>query len=138
MSFSVFAFSSENNVISENDSVKIERFKRHVNSLRYISRQTLNNEFFLNLSLKYVDSIKKYDNENRFAIEAEKSLLLTKSAISNDVISKIEFFDFYSGVPEYLGFIDPPIEYAFDHALSKLLESRYKVLGNAPLSEFKL
>ena len=138
LSFFVFASSSENNVISENDSVKIERFKRHVNSLRYISRQTLNNEFFLNLSLKYVDSIKKYDNENRFAIEAEKSLLLTKSAISNDVISKIEFFDFYSGVPEYLGFIDPPIEYAFDHALSKLLESRYKVLGNAPLSDYRI
>ena len=64
--------------------------------------------------------------------------MLTKSAISNDVISKIEFFDFYSGVPEYLGFIDPPIEYAFDHALSKLLESRYKVLGNAPLSDYRI
>ena len=138
LSFSVFSFCSENNVTSENDSVKIERFKRHVNSLRYISRQTLNNEFFLNLSLKYVDSIKKYDNDNRFAVEAEKSLLLTKRAISNDVISKIEFFDFYSGVPEYLGFIDPPIEYAFDHALSKLLESRYKVLGNAPLSDYRI
>ena len=122
----------------ENDSVKIERFKRHVNSLRYISRQTFNNEYFLNLSLKYIDSIKKYDNTNRFALEIEKSLLLTKNAISNDVISKIEFFEFYSGLPEYFGFIDPPIEYAFDDALSKLLESKYKFLGNAPLSEYRI
>mgnify|MGYP001318320345 CR=1 FL=1 len=134
----MFSFSSENHVTFENDSVKIERFKRHVNSLRYISRQTFNNEYFLNLSLKYIDSIKKYDNTNRFAQEIEKSLLLTKNAISNDVISKIEFFDFYSGLPEYFGFIDPPVEYAFDDALSKLLESKYKFLGNAPLSEYRI
>ncbi len=134
----MFLFSSENHVTFENDSVKIERFKRHVNSLRYISRQTFNNEYFLNLSLKYIDSIKKYDNTNRFASEIEKSLLLTKNAISNDVISKIEFFDFYSGLPEYFGFIDPPVEYAFDDALSKLLESKYKFLGNAPLSEYRI
>ena len=134
----MFLFSSENHVTFENDSVKIERFKRHVNSLRYISRQTFNNEYFLNISLKYIDSIKKYDNTNRFASEIEKSLLLTKNAISNDVISKIEFFDFYSGLPEYFGFIDPPVEYAFDDALSKLLESKYKFLGNAPLSEYRI
>ena len=138
LSFSAFSFSPENHVTFENDSVKIERFKKHVNSLRYISRQTFNNEYFLNLSLKYIDSIKKYDNTNRFASEIEKSLLLTKNAISNDVISKIEFFDFYSGLPEYFGFIDPPIEYAFDDALSKLLESKYKFLGNAPLSEYRI
>ena len=138
--FSIPQFSSQNEkfVHYESDSAKIERFKTHINSLRYISRQTFNNEFFLNLSLKYVDSIKKYDSDNRFAGEVEKSLLITKNAISNDVISKIEFFDFYSGIPKYLGFIDPPIEYAFDDALSKLLDSRYKILGNASLSEYRI
>ena len=80
----------------------------------------------------------RYDSDNRFAGEVEKSLLITKNAISNDVISKIEFFDFYSGIPKYLGFIDPPIEYAFDDALSKLLDSRYKILGNASLSEYRI
>ena len=38
-------------------------------------------------------------------------------------------------MPHYFGFVDDAIEYAYDDALSQLLNTRYKVLGNVPLSD---
>ncbi len=122
-------------MVSREDSLKIEKFKNHVNTLQYISRQNYNNEYFLDLALEYVDSIQQINIDNDYAIDIKKSILLTKNTISNNVISKIEFFEFYSGLPHYYGFVDDAIEYAYDDALSQLLNTRYRVLGNIPLSE---
>ena len=122
-------------MVSTEDSLKIEKFKNHVNTLQYISRQNYNNEYFLDLALEYVDSIQQINIDNDYAIDIKKSILLTKNTISNNVISKIEFFEFYSGLPHYYGFVDDAIEYAYDDALSQLLNTRYRVLGNIPLSE---
>ena len=47
----------------------------------------------------------------------------------------VEFFEFYSGIPQYYGFIDDAIEYAYDSAISQLLNTKYKALGNVPLSD---
>ena len=49
------------------DSLKIERYKKHVISLDYISRHTNNNKYYLSLTSNYCDSIIKIDNENLFA-----------------------------------------------------------------------
>ena len=134
MLFSLSLFSNDK-ILSVQDSLKIEKYKNHINTLQYISRQNYNTEFFLDLALKYVDSILQIQDDNTYASEIEETILLTKNTIDNNVISKIEFFEFYSGVPSYYGFVDDAIEYAYDDALSKLLNLKYRVLGNVPLSE---
>tara|TARA_B100000614_G_scaffold196301_1_gene177587 strand:+ start:576 stop:5318 length:4743 start_codon:yes stop_codon:yes gene_type:complete len=126
---------SNDKILSVQDSLKIEKYKNHINTLQYISRQNYNTEFFLDLALKYVDSILQIQDDNTYASEIEETILLTKNTIDNNVISKIEFFEFYSGVPSYYGFVDDAIEYAYDDALTKLLNLKYRVLGNVPLSE---
>ena len=133
--FSFSLFSSEKSPLSNLDSLKIEKYKTHINTYNYISRDNYNNEYFLDLALQYVDSIRQTEKDNIFANEVEKRILLTKNTIENNVISKIEFFDFYSGIPHYYGFIDDAIEYAYDNALTKLLSKRYKTLVNVPLSD---
>ena len=134
MLFSLSLFSNDK-ILSVQDSLKIEKYKNHINTLQYISRQNYNTEFFLDLALKYVDSILQIQDDNTYASEIEETILLTKNTIDNNVISKIEFFEFYSGVPSYYGFVDDAIEYAYDDALTKLLNLKYRVLGNVPLSE---
>ena len=133
--FSTIIYPSSENKLLIQDSLKIEQYKTHINTLQYISRQNYNNEFFLDMALQYIDSIYQIDNDNNYAIEIEETILLTKSTIDNNVISKIEFFEFYSGIPSYYGFVDDAIEYAYDDALSELLNLRYRVLGNVPLSD---
>ena len=132
--FSLSLFSNDK-IVSVQDSLKIEKYKNHINTLQYISRQNYNTEFFLDLALKYVDSILQIQDDNTYASEIEETILLTKNTIDNNVISKIEFFEFYSGVPSYYGFVDDAIEYAYDDALTELLNLKYRVLGNVPLSE---
>ena len=134
MLFSLSLFSNDK-IVSVQDSLKIEKYKNHINTLQYISRQNYNTEFFLDLALKYVDSILQIQDDNTYASEIEETILLTKNTIDNNVISKIEFFEFYSGVPSYYGFVDDAIEYAYDDALTELLNLKYRVLGNVPLSE---
>ena len=126
---------SNDKIVSVQDSLKIEKFKNHINTLQYISRQNYNSEFFLDIALKYVDSILQIQDDNNYASEIEEAILLTKNTIDNNVISKIEFFEFYSGVPSYYGFVDDAIEYAYDDALTELLNLKYRILGNVPLSE---
>ena len=133
--FSFSLFSSEKISLSIQDSLKIENYKKHIDTYKYISRDNYNNEYFLDKALKYVDSIRFIENDNNYAREIEKSIVLTKKTIENNVISKIEFFEFYSGIPHYYGFIDDAIEYAYDSALSQVLNTKYKVLGNVPLSD---
>ena len=133
--FSFSLFSSEKSSLTIQDSLKIENYKAHIDTYKYISRDNYNNEYFLDKALKYVDSIRFIENDNNYAREIEKSIVLTKKTIENNVISKIEFFEFYSGIPHYYGFIDDAIEYAYDSALSQVLNTKYKVLGNVPLSD---
>ena len=108
--FSFHSFSTEKTNLSTQDSLFVERYKTHINTLQYISRDNFNNEYFLELALQYVDSIRLIDENNIHATLTEKNIDLTKNTIDNNVISKIEFFDFYSGLPEYYGFVDDAIE----------------------------
>lgn len=133
--FSFSLFSSEKSSLSIQDSLKIENYKNHINTYKYISRDNYNNEFFLDKASNYADSIISIENDNIYAKEIKKSILLTKKTIKNNVISKIEFFEYYSGIPQYYGFIDDAIEYAYESAISQLLNTKYKVLGNIPLSD---
>ena len=133
--FSFSLFSSEKSSLSIQDSLKIENYKNHIDTYKYISRDNYNNEYFLDKAYNYADSIISIENDNNYAREIKKSILLTKKTIKNNVISKIEFFEFYSGIPQYYGFIDDAIEYAYDSAISQLLNTKYKVLGNVPLSD---
>ena len=133
--FSFSLFSSEKSSLSIQDSLKIENYKAHIDTYKYISRDNYNNEYFLDKASNYADSIISIENDNNYAREIKKSILLTKKTIKNNVISKIEFFEFYSGIPQYYGFIDDAIEYAYESAISQLLNTKYKVLGNIPLSD---
>jgi len=121
--------------LSIQDSLKIENYKNHIDTYKYISRDNYNNEYFLDKAYNYADSIISIENDNIYAKEIKKSILLTKKTIKNNVISKIEFFEYYSGIPQYYGFIDDAIEYAYESAISQLLNTKYKVLGNVPLSD---
>ena len=133
--FSFSLFSSEKSSLSIQDSLKIEQYKNHISTLKYISRENHNNDYFLDLALKYIDSIRLLEKDNNYVGDIEKGILLTKNTIQNNVISKIEFFKFYSGLPPYYGFVDDAIEYAYDSAISQLLNTKYNVLGNVPLSD---
>ena len=133
--FSFSLFSSEKSSLSIQDSLKIENYKNHIDTYKYISRDKYNNEYFLDKAYNYADSIISIENDNNYAKEIKKSILLTKKTIKNNVISKIEFFEYYSGIPQYYGFIDDAIEYAYESAISQLLNTKYKVLGNVPLSD---
>ena len=133
--FFTFTYSNIESQSLIQDSLKIEKYKNHISTLKYISRENHNNDYFLDLALKYIDSIRLLEKNNNYVGDIEKGILLTKNTTQNNVISKIEFFKFYSGLPPYYGFVDDAIEYAYDDALSQLLNTRYRVLGNAPLSD---
>tara|TARA_B110000003_G_scaffold75663_1_gene77265 strand:- start:418 stop:5211 length:4794 start_codon:yes stop_codon:yes gene_type:complete len=133
--FFTFTYSNIESQSLIQDSLKIEKYKNHISTLKYISRENHNNDYFLDLALKYIDSIRLLEKDNNYVGDIEKGILLTKNTTQNNVISKIEFFKFYSGLPPYYGFVDDAIEYAYDDALSQLLNTRYRVLGNAPLSD---
>ena len=66
--FSVNLQSQSNNT----DSLLVERYKRHITSLDYISRKTDNNKYFLNLANTYTDSILEIDTSNYFAKDFKK------------------------------------------------------------------
>ena len=133
--YSLSLFSIKESIVINQDSLKIEKYKTHINTLKYISRENHNNEYFLDLALEYIDSIRLLEKDNNYVVDIEKGIFLTKNTIQNNVISKIEFFEFYSGMPAYYGFVDDAIEYAYDDALSQLLNTRYRPLGNTPLSD---
>ena len=90
--FSFSLFSSEKSSLSIQDSLKIENYKTHIDTYKYISRDNYNNEYFLDKACNYADSIISIENDNNYAREIKKSILLTKKTIKNNVISKIEFF----------------------------------------------
>jgi len=116
------------------DSLLIKKYKKHISSLDYIARQTDNNKYFLNLANNYADSILLLDAINVFAFEIQKKIKLTLLTCELNMNHKFELFPFFKGVPDYLGFVDDPIEYAYDDALSKLLSSRFFMVNDKNLT----
>ena len=117
------------------DSLDVVRFKKHVTSLDYISRQTDNSKYFLNLISQYCDSILSIDSDSEFAINFKNRINLTLATCDQNMNHKVELFPFFNGFPSYMGFADDPIEYAYDAALESLLESKYIKLQNGPISQ---
>ena len=76
--FSFSLFSSEKSSLSIQDSLKIEQYKNHISTLKYISRENHNNDYFLDLALKYIDSIRLLQKDNNYVGDIEKAILLTK------------------------------------------------------------
>ena len=116
------------------DTLKIKRLKNHVSSLDYITRQIDNSKFYLNLNKSYCDSILSLDPENQFALDFKSKINLTLATCDQNINHKIELFPFFNGFPEYMGFADDPIEYAYDASLEKLLNSKYPKVQNGPIS----
>jgi hypothetical protein len=117
------------------DSLNVEKYKRHVSSLDYISRQTDSNPFFLNLAKEYCDSILNIDSENTYAINFKNKINLTLATCDQNMNHKVELFPFFNGFPDYMGFADDPIEYAYDDAINKLFSSKYIKLHNGPIKD---
>lgn len=126
------SFGCQNSI---SDSIKIEKYINHFNTLNYIARKNYSNPYFLNKSKQFLDSILLINKKNSFSNRAIKELNTTKSTIENNLINKFKLFDFYSGIPSYYAFVDDPIEYAYDDAFNALLNSKYLKLHNGPLSE---
>jgi hypothetical protein len=116
------------------DSLKIKRLKNHVSSLDYITRQIDNSKFYLNLNKSYCDSILSIDPANQFALDFKNKINLTLATCDQNINHKIELFPFFNGFPDYMGFADDPIEYAYDASLEKLLSSKYPKVQNGPIS----
>ena len=115
------------------DSLKIKRLKNHVSSLDYITRQIDNSKFYLNLNKSYCDSILAIDSSNQFALDFKNKINLTLATCDQNINHKIELFPFFNGFPDYMGFADDPIEYAYDSSLEKLLNSKYPAVENGPI-----
>ncbi|MDB4643955.1 AAA family ATPase [Flavobacteriaceae bacterium] len=114
---------------------KIDVYKNNTHTYLYISKNNKINPFYLDLADKYLDSILILDQDNMFGLETRKSINLTRSTIEQNVINKFQLFDFFSGIPNFFGFVDDPIEYAYDDALEKLVNTKYIKLHNGPLSD---
>ena len=117
------------------DSAKISRLKTHISTLDYISRHTSNSKVYINLGQSYVDSILKIDSENIFALKFKDKFNLTLSTCDQNMNHKIELFPFFEGFPEYMGFADDPIEYAYDSALEKLFSLKQIKLSKSPIKD---
>ena len=117
------------------DSAKISRLKTHISTLDYISRHTSNSKVYINLGQSYVDSILKMDSENIFALKFKDKFNLTLSTCDQNMNHKIELFAFFEGFPDYMGFADDPIEYAYDFALEKLFSLKQIKLSKSPVKD---
>ena len=106
---------------ADSDSLLIEKYKHHLSTLDYISRQTDNSKYFLNLATTYTDSILAIDPSNDFAKDFKNKINLTLATCEQNLNHRVELFPFFNGVPNYMGFTDEPIEYAYDNAFEKLL-----------------
>ena len=135
---SLFSFTSYSYSNVETDSIKIDRFERHIKSLDYISRKTSNSKLYLNFAKSYCDSILKLDGKNEFAKKFNDKIDLTLSANELNMNHKIQLFDLLSGFPSYLGFADDPIEYAYDDAINDLLLTKEIDFQKGPLGQSKI
>ena len=121
--------------LSESDSLAVDRYQRHIASLDYISRKTDNGRFFLELSNQYCDSILSITPDNAYALEFKEKNNLILATCEQNMNHMVQLFPFFDGFPEYLGFADDAVEYAYDDALGKLLTTKYIKLYNGPLGQ---
>ena len=132
---SVFLFTGSSYSNVEKDSVKINRFERHIKSLDYISRKTSDNKQYLNLAKSYCDSILELDSNNVFAQKFKDKIELTLGANEFNMNHRIQLFELFSGFPDYMGFADDPIEYAYDDAIGSLLQSKEIDYQKGPIGD---
>ena len=130
----VFSCFVQSQTIS-NDSLEVSRLKNHVSTLDYISRQTSSNKFYIQLGQTYTDSILQIDPENKYALQFNKKFNLTLSTCDQNMNHVVELFPFFQGFPEYMGFADDPIEYAYDDALNKLFSLKHINLSKSPIKD---
>ena len=51
---------------------------------------------------------------------------------------KVQLFPYFSGFPDYMGFADDAIEYAYDDALNDLFATKFKKIGTSPLANVNI
>ena len=132
---SVFFFTSFSYSNVETDSIKINRFERHIKSLDYISRKTSDKKQYLNLAKSYCDSILFLDSNNGFAKKFKDKIELTLNANEFNMNHRIQLFELFSGFPDYMAFADDPIEYAYDDAIGNLLQSKEIDYQKGPIGD---
>ena len=132
---SFFFFSSPGFSKVETDSIKIDRFERHIKSLDYISRKTSDKKQYLNLAKSYCDSILLLDSNNAFAKKFNDKIELTLTANEFNMNHRVQLFELFNGFPEYMAFADDPIEYAYDDAIASLLQSKEIDYQKGPIGD---
>ena len=132
---SFFFFSSPGFSKVETDSIKIDRFERHIKSLDYISRKTSDKKQYLNLAKSYCDSILLLDSNNAFAKKFNDKIELTLIANEFNMNHRVQLFELFNGFPEYMAFADDPIEYAYDDAIASLLQSKEIDYQKGPIGD---
>lgn len=115
------------------DSTQISRYYGHIASLDYISRKTDNGRYFLNLSNQFCDSILQINPDDKYALEFKGKNELILGTCEQNMNHMVQLFPFFNGFPDYMGFADDAVEYAYDDALSKLINTKYVKLSNGPL-----
>ena len=132
---SLFSFTSLSFSKVETDSIKIDRFERHIKSLDYISRKTSDKKQYLNLAKSYCDSILLLDSDNAFAKKFKDKIELTLIANGFNMNHRVQLFELFNGFPEYMAFADDPIEYAYDDAIASLLQSKEIDYQKGPIGD---
>ena len=124
----------------ENDSIasNYNRYKKHVLTLDYIGRKTNSNQYFLNMAKTYCDSILMTGKDSIWAQAFKDKIDLTIATCEFNMNYKVQLFPYFSGFPDYMGFADDAIEYAYDDALNNLFATKFKKIGNAPLGSVNL
>ena len=124
----------------QNDSItsNYNRYKKHVLTLDYIGRKTNSNQYFLNMAKTYCDSIMMTSKDDPWAIAFKDKIDLTIATCEFNMNYQVQLFPYFSGFPDYMGFADDAIEYAYDDALSGLFDTKFKKIGTAPLGSVNL
>ena len=120
------------------DSLLIEQYIKHIYSLEHIIRNTDNSRFFVDISNEFCHSALAVDSNNQAALKYLHKNELIKSTCAQNVNYQVYHYSFLSGLPHWMGFADDPIEYAYDHAFSQLLDSKYFQLYNGALGSSNL
>lgn len=127
-----------NATVQASDSLLIEQYLKHIYSLEHIIRNTDNSRFFVGISDEFCNSILTIDANNYEALKYLHKNDLIKSTCAQNVNYQVHHYSYLSGIPQWMGFADDPIEYAYDHAFSQLLDSKYFQLYNGALGNSNL
>lgn len=124
--------------VQASDSLRIEQYLKHIYSLEHIIRNTDNSRFFVEISDEFCYSTLAIDANNNVAQKYLHKNDLIKSTCAQNVNYQVHHYSYLSGIPQWMGFADDPIEYAYDHAFSQLLDSKYFQLYNGALGNTNL